>query len=144
MLETKTASLSRQWSFNGIIGILRGNEAQVFGPRALIRRLQSNVQVYSHQYHHITQDFDHPYQITNHKMASRASASIVPRISLIPAVSTWAPLFAAYHAYLSLGAASGRVNSKTYLANSTDEASPQLAANRYVYFDLNIIERIRA
>lgn len=77
-------------------------------------------------------------------MASRASTSIVPRISLIPAVSTWAPLFAAYHAYLSLGAASGRVNSKTYLANSTDEASPQLAANRYVIVILISLESIRA
>lgn len=62
---------------------------------------------------------------------SFSSNSVVPRIILTPALSAWAPLFAGYHAYLSLSAAFGRFETGKFLGTSgVPEDSQQLIKNR--------------
>lgn len=62
---------------------------------------------------------------------SFSSNSVVPRITLTPALSAWAPLFAGYHAYLSLNAGFARVDSKKWLGTQgVPEDSRQLVQNR--------------
>lgn len=64
-------------------------------------------------------------------MSRLPSTAIVPHITLLPTLALWAPVFAGYHTYLSLGAGFARGNTKKYLGTAgVDENSDQLKANR--------------
>ena len=62
---------------------------------------------------------------------SFSNTSVVPRTVLTPALSAWAPLFAGYSVYLSLGAGFARNETHKYYGTAgLPEGSKQLILNR--------------
>lgn len=62
---------------------------------------------------------------------SFSNTSVVPRITLTPALGTWSALFAGYHAYLSLSAGFARSETGKFMGTAgVPEGSRQLVANR--------------